>query len=526
MNRLPPEGSTVRLIGLKNPDLNQKVGCITSYSRDGERVMVSLNDGPQGIVKVKPKQIEVLQESSGGGRPGLHRKNSARQHHRSTSRGNNGYHNGGSERRFNQSVSNFSQSNHRGSSLDNNFRDDVSRASRVSRGTVGSGEVMETLRSADAMFDLADTSGDGLISQEEFEFYMTKHTNHDSKMIRECFFMIDVDGNGDITRDEVRNAFLKKRRELKGGEASEQSKNFEDELLKVSRDADALFDQADYDKSGTLSILEFQMYMKRHTKHSDEAIHKLFHSMDVDQDGHITREEVRKAYIDMNRKLEGGGKKSLMDILGLDDDEMADIEDDVYNMFFLSDFGSSPFWFAVIVFIMKLGLIVIIAIDLLTNYTFPEPADVPPLVKTTQLLLLPVNVSVQEELITTFFIYANVKWSKHILELNPGASKGKYHIANFMRFLDGIAFLFINTTLLLQATQVLGAFLNFAALQFLSSIDNVALHLARDGYLSENLEAVAGDVLLMKLPKNHNDTLQVLDSAMLFIVFFVELVVW
>ena len=130
------------------------------------------------------------------------------------------------------------------------------------------------------------------------------------------------------------------------------------------------------------------------------------------------------------------------------------------------------------------------------------------------------------ELITTFFIYANLKWSKQILECNAGATRGKFHLANFMRFVDGLAFLFINTTLLLQATQVLSAFLNFAALQFLSSIDNVALHLARDGYLSESLEDIAGDVLLMKIARNHNERLQKLDTVMLTIVYLIVLIAW
>ncbi|EJK49199.1 hypothetical protein THAOC_31952, partial [Thalassiosira oceanica] len=108
----------------------------------------------------------------------------------------------------------------------------------------------------------------------------------------------------------------------------------------------------------------------------------------------------------------------------------------------------------------------------------------------------------------------------------PGATKGKYHFANAMRFIDGLAFLFINTTLLLQATEVLGAFLNFAALQFLSDIDNVALSLARDGYLSDSLEEVAGDVSLMKLPRNHNDTLQVLDSVAMAIILLAMVIMY
>lgn len=521
---LPPEGSSVRLIGLKNPDLNEKLGTITSYSRDGERVMVTLNDGPLGLVKVKPKQVEVIEESAGDGRPGLNRGGSTRRNARSASReSRNGANlrSSGVGNPVNGTVTHFSQMNIRRVGSADNVRDNASHISNISQ----SDEILETLRSADSMFDLADTSGDGVISQEEFEYYMKKHTNHDKKMIRECFQIIDVDGNGDITRDEVRNAFLKKRRELKGGLASEKSKKIEEELLQVSRDADALFDKADYDANGAISIQEFELYMKRNTEHSENAIHQLFKSMDADKDGFVTREEVRRAYMKIKND-EGGEKKSLMDILGLEDHEMAEIEDDVYSMFFLSDIGSPPFWFALFVFVLKLGLILIIAVDLYTTGTFPDSADVPMLVKTTQILLLPVNVSVQEELITTFFIYANLKWSRHILELNPGASKGKYHVANLMRFLDGLAFLFINTTLLLQATQVLGAFLNFAALQFLSSIDNVALHLARDGYLTESLESVAGDVLLMKLPKNHNDTLQVLDSLLLAVVLLGQLVAW
>ena len=54
----------------------------------------------------------------------------------------------------------------------------------------------------------------------------------------------------------------------------------------------------------------------------------------------------------------------------------------------------------------------------------------------------------------------------------------------------------------------------------------MALHLARDGYLTESLETVAGDVLLMKLPKNHNEKMQVMDSLLLAITYILTLVAW
>jgi len=133
---------------------------------------------------------------------------------------------------------------------------------------------------------------------------------------------------------------------------------------------------------------------------------------------------------------------------------------------------------------------------------------------------------VQEELITTFFLYANMKWSEQVMELHPGATKGRYHTANFLRFLDGFIFLFVNTMLLLQSEANLELLMNFTAIDFLSALDNVALHLARDGYLSENLEEVAGDVMLLKMPKNHNHGLQILDSVMFVVMFLIQLVIW
>jgi len=275
-----------------------------------------------------------------------------------------------------------------------------------------------------------------------------------------------------------------------------------------------------------LSTREFELYLRRHTKHPDAVIHQLIDTLDDDNDGMITREEVYKAFKRANEAEGGGEKNTLKEILNLEEDDMADIEDDVYNMFFLSETCSASFWFAIMVFVMKIVLMIIVIGHLFDVEEVPTGSEVPLPVKVAQFILLFVNVSFQEELITTFYIYANLKWSKHILQLNPGASKGKYHCANLMRCIDGLAFLFINTFLLFTATQVLGAFLNFAALGFLSSIDNQALHLARDGYLGDSLETVAGDVLLMKLPKNHNNRLQMMDTILLVITFLITLVAW
>ena len=359
---------------------------------------------------------------------------------------------------------------------------------------------------------------------------MRKNTKYSPDMIRDAFKTIDKDGDGEITKEEVRRAFFLKRRELKGKQGS--SGGLEDELLKCSRDADLLFDRADISGEGEISKREFELYMKRNTKHSDIAIAQLFNMMDVDHDGFITRDEVRRVFLKQKKDaanggdLENGGKMSIGDLLGLEDDEMHDIVDDVYNMFFLAEVGGQAFYYALIIFALKVGLFIVIIIDLFTNRSMPDFNSVDMLVQVTQFFLLPVAVAIEEELIATFFIYSNLKWSPIILELNPCAFKWKYHLGNFFRLVDGLFFLFINTILMLQATDILSMFLNFAALMFLQQIDNIALHLARDGYLTETLEGVANDVFLMKLPRNHNRKLQMLDSLMLFSTYLVLVVLW
>jgi len=546
---LPPEGTRVRLVGLKNPSLNNKVGTINNYTRDGERVMISLDDGP-GVVKVKPKQIEELFEDDysgsigrgggyggrGGGGGGGGGRSGGRRGGGGGGGGGGRNHNGmrrqRSDHRMNGSGrgmdrmrgGDYNESsrsmNNRSMNRMDSSRDGFSANSRQSN----QDDMMDILRSADGMFDVADTSGDGVLTFDEFEFYMRKHTDHDMDEIIHCFDSIDVDGNGNITRDEVRTAFLKKKREADGKSMGDADMD----MLKVSRDADKFFDQADVDGNGSLTKNEFMAYMKRKTDHSEKAIVDLFMMMDVDHDGTITKEEVRKVYMqerEQHVKKGDGGGETLALLLGLEDEDMEKLEEDVYNMFFLAQTGSQAYWFSLFVWMLKLGLIYIIAYDLYTTYEFP-PADNPTIIRVTQLLLLPVNVAVQEELVVTFFIYSNLKWDKVILEVSPHATSGKYHAANMMRLIDGLSFLFINTTLLLQATGILGMFLNFAALQFLQTIDNIALQLAADGYLSDKLEDVADSVGVMKLPRNDNECLQVLDSIFLFITFLLLVIAW
>ena len=82
----------------------------------------------------------------------------------------------------------------------------------------------------------------------------------------------------------------------------------------------------------------------------------------------------------------------------------------------------------------------------------------------------------------------------------------EWYSAHLARAVDGIMFLCINTFLMFSVVNMLAMFLNFAALMFLQSIDNVALRVCSDGYWTRSLQECAQDVQEMKFAfrQGHN----------------------
>jgi len=192
-------------------------------------------------------------------------------------------------------------------------------------------------------------------------------------------------------------------------------------------------------------------------------------------------------------------------------DEDVQISEDVYNMFFLSNCGGPAFWYAFYVFALKLALYTFLAMEAvevveqrIEDHTDGESGRTKPMVLAAQFLMLPVAVAMQSDLIGCYYTIANVKYSPAIAQRHLYASKLKFNIASLMRGIDGMYSLFVNFIILLSATEVLSLCLNFAALQFLQQIDDIALSLAAHGYLTDRLEEVAHAVRETKLPQKRN----------------------
>jgi hypothetical protein len=208
--------------------------------------------------------------------------------------------------------------------------------------------------------------------------------------------------------------------------------------------------------------------------------------------------------------------------------EYVSIHDDVYNMFFLSHCCGQAFYYAAYVFSLKIALYTFLALDVIDEGIFNAGVggEVSGKVLAAQCLMLPVAVAMQEDLIATYYLLANIKYCQSVRLKNPDARKWKYNVANFARGLDGMFSLLVNFVVLLKADSILPMFLNFAALQFLQTIDNIALQLAASGFLTERLEEVALAVKDCRLPKKHNVYYKALDSVFFISTVFLLFIAW
>jgi len=208
------------------------------------------------------------------------------------------------------------------------------------------------------------------------------------------------------------------------------------------------------------------------------------------------------------------------------EDDEVDINDDVYNMFFLSRNGGPAFYYAAYVFALKMALYTFLAIDSVYAVERHFENDTPPTVLAAQFLMLPVAVAMQDDLCASFNLVANIRYSPKVLEVVPEAYQWKFNVANIARGIDGVYSLLVNFAILIKAKDVLTLFLNFAALQFLQYIDNTALSLSADGYLGDRLEEVAKNVMSVKLPKKSNSFFRTLDSVLFLSTLSIMIISW
>jgi hypothetical protein len=185
--------------------------------------------------------------------------------------------------------------------------------------------------------------------------------------------------------------------------------------------------------------------------------------------------------------VESGSQRSDKDSVESDGFELGE---DVYSLIFISPICSLSFFFAAYMIVLKLILFTFLAVDLYSRSSGAFDGK-SALVRATQFFLIPVAIAMQQDLIHVYTRVANIRYDKSVREISPSATETKFALSFLLRFVDGLYSLIINFVLLLITDEILSSFLNFAALGFLQSIDDVAFHLAAQGRCSLQPSLVA-----------------------------------
>jgi len=153
-------------------------------------------------------------------------------------------------------------------------------------------------RDANAIFSIIDTDGDGSITRDELTKHMSK-AGYAADAVDKIFNALDANDDGSISRPEFRSGLAKfaKLRSAPG------LGSYNAEFVKEIRDdADYLFKLLDTDNNGSISRDELQNHLTyisqsvHMTKYTDAAIDNIFSLLDVNDDGEVSREELRDAF--------------------------------------------------------------------------------------------------------------------------------------------------------------------------------------------------------------------------------------
>ena len=163
--------------------------------------------------------------------------------------------------------------------------------------------------------------------------------------------------------------------------------------------------------------------------------------------------------------------------------------ENIYSLLIVSPTFSWPFIFVVGVYAIKISILAILLSDINLNDNANHDED--PKVTVVKFCLIPVAVAMQEDMMYSFFFYANVIYCPKIMDVAECATKGRFYFSYLLRTIDGILSLFSNYFIMLITPVTLDVFLNFAALQFLYDIDDVFYELVTQGFFGDNLESYA-----------------------------------
>lgn len=194
-----------------------------------------------------------------------------------------------------------------------------------------------------------------------------------------------------------------------------------------------------------------------------------------------------------------------------DDTKGIKLQRDTNSILFVADltwpWKDFAFWYALITFLLQEGVLILIILEVFLNAPSYNHLNFPPhvddMVRTAQGMALFVSLLTQDDVISAIDEVLDAKYEEKLKEKAPGVSCAKFYFSLICRFLQGMTTTAVSFILVVQSSEVLELFLNFAAVSFVSTIDNAAFEFGRRGYITSGVQDVTKVIRdkRMKLPR-------------------------
>ena len=234
--------------------------------------------------------------------------------------------------------------------------------------------------------------------------------------------------------------------------------------------------------------------------------------------------------------LQEGSREDSEDDVNLQEDSVDDVnfQEDAFTILFVSPVCSTSFFYALFFFLMQMAILVLSSVNLLNDSDPGNPLKVPVAnltgVKFAQALALFATVVSSTDVAESLNVF-HLQFDPSILDIFPSATRTRWYILNLLRFMLGFMCMVVAFLFIVQSTDVLGLFLDFAAVQFVSELDDLGFYLADNGYSILRMKHLTTEIKSLSFREKKIDpsscfSRAVIQNSFSVVILLVLLSVW
>ena len=160
------------------------------------------------------------------------------------------------------------------------------------------------------------------------------------------------------------------------------------------------------------------------------------------------------------------------------------LQQDIFTFFFISPIFSWGFLYATCIYTLQLSILILAMTGLLKDADHGNPLHIPLHTEVdvliAQFAALLVSVFTAKDIIHALDVF-QVQYSESVKDVFPNATRQKWYLSHFLRLTEGCLGILVAFFFIVQSTDVLDLFLDFAVVQFVSELDDIAFFFAEKG---------------------------------------------